>query len=103
MEIRKLAKNISKYLLLLAGIIVVMAAVFIAKDVRQPLLDSKVKTSTHLSIEQINPELSTSFGDPNACALPYIYLTLPAKCKTLNGEFVPIAGIPSNIFVFQLK
>ena len=91
MEISKLSKKISKYLPLLVAVVVAVTGVFIAKDVRQTSFDSQ------MSIEQINPELSASFESTGSCALPYIYTSLPAKCKTLDGKFIPIDGMPSNL------
>ena len=84
MEVSKLAKSMLRYLHLLVIMIVVITGVFVAKDLRQTSFDSKSKIPT-LSIEQINPELSAGFGVISSCVFPHIYLSLPAKCKTVDG------------------
>jgi hypothetical protein len=100
MEISKLAKNISMVLSLLAVMIVIVAGSFIASDLyRTSPPDSQVKTLAQISIEQPNPKLSQDFGVLGSCSSPYIYTSLPAKCKTIDGEFIPLNDLAPNIVV----
>lgn len=104
MKISKLPKNISKYLPLLVVMILVVSGLFIANDLRQALFESQFKTPTRLSIESVDPQWSAGFGVTGLCASPYIYTSLPAKCRTTDGEFIQINGLPSNIVVIpELK
>lgn len=88
MRSSKLVKNIFNHLLLLAMIIVAVIGVFIAKDLRQTSFDSQVKISTQLSMEQIDPPWLAAIGGPDSCVSGYIYTSWPAKCRTVDGEFI---------------
>ena len=98
MKTSKLAKNIWKYLPLLAVVVVAATGIFIAKDLYQTSLDSQVTSITQFPAEQNGPQLIPDFGTAGPCISPLIYTSLPPKCKTTDGKFIQLPG-SSNVLV----
>lgn len=92
MQTFKLAGNIRRYLPLFAITIVMVLGMFIARDFLQISADAPFGTATQLLDGQTGFE-----GRP--CISLNIYTSLPAKCKTADGKFLPVGEIWSNVFV----
>jgi len=88
MHTSKLIKSILKYLPLLAVIVLVVLGVSIAKDLHQTSLGSQLKTPAQSATKQIKPPLLPNPVGTGSCALPNVYTSLPAKCKTADGKFI---------------
>lgn len=99
MQTSKTAKSILNGLPLLAVMIAAVISMFVAKDLPQPSLVSGVKETAQLFAEQYNPQLMIISGAGGPCISPYIYTSLPPKCRTSNGEFTPLPGTSPNVFV----
>jgi len=99
MRISKPAKNILTYLPVLAVLAATATGLFIGKDLYPTSLDPQAKTPTLLPAEpkDLQPPLDLEALGP--CGLSNIYTSLPPKCKTLEGKFIPVPGFPSTIFV----
>jgi hypothetical protein len=96
MQISKQAKHMLKYLSVLAVLLATIIGLFIGKDLYWISSDSQLKTPTHLATEPNNPQPQIIMGTTDSCSLT-IYTSLPPKCKTMDGEFIPVPG--SYIFV----
>ena len=81
MEISNLAKKLWKYLPILALLVVTILGLFMGKDLYAPLLT-----------EQKNPQPLIVRGEENLCGFSNIYTSLPPKCKTFDGELIPVPG-----------
>lgn len=98
MRISKPAKNMLKSLPVLAVLVATVVGLFIGKDVYRTSLDSQAKIPAQSLIEPDNPQLLPFPGIGSHCFYPNIYTSLPPKCRTSNGEFIPLPGT-SNILV----
>jgi hypothetical protein len=99
MQISQLAKNMLKYLPVLAVLIATVSGLFIGKDLYLASLDSQPKTSTQLLTEPNNPQPRIVMGAEGPCGFAHIYTSLPPKCRTFDGKFVPAPGTSQYIFV----
>jgi hypothetical protein len=99
MRISKLAKNILTYLPVLAVLAGTVIGLFIGKDMYPASLDSQAKTPTLLPAEPNDPQPLINPEAIGPCGFSNLYTSLPPKCKTLDGKFIPVPGFPSNIFV----
>ena len=99
MRSSKLAKNLLKYLPVLAVLVATVLGLFIAKDLYPPSLDSQHKTPALLSREPNNPEPPIVLGAQGPCGFSNLYTSLPPKCKTLDGKFIPAPGTSPYILV----
>jgi hypothetical protein len=97
MRISKLAKNMLKYLPVLVVLFATIIGLFIGKGL-YPASDSQSRTPTQLPIEPNNPQSSIVLGTIDPCSFS-IYTSLPPKCKTLAGKFIPLSGTSSQILV----
>ena len=93
----KLAKNILTYLPILAVLAATAIGLFLGTDLYSTSLDSQTKTPAQLPAEPNDPQPPINLEALGPCGL--IYTSLPPKCKTLDGEFIPAPGFPSNLFV----
>ncbi len=98
MQTPKLAKSILKYLPLMVVMVIAVTVILTAKDPRRKMIDTPVKTTTQLPVEQNNPQLLIFPRAVDSCFSPEIYTSLPAKCRALSGEFIPLPGASSNAF-----
>ena len=98
MRISKLAKNMLKYLSVLAVLVVTAVGLFVGKDLYPISLNSLSKTTVQLPAESNNPLLLQIPGFGSPCFYSTIYASLPPKCKTSDGGFVPLPGT-SNVLV----
>lgn len=92
MQTLKLAKRLLKCLPLLAAMIATVIGMFIARDLYQTSLDSQVKPTAQLPAEQNSPQPLTVLGAVSPCISPYIYTSLPPKCRTSDGSFIQASG-----------
>jgi hypothetical protein len=88
MEISNLAKKLWKYLPVLAVLVANVLGLFIGKDLYAPL-----------STERNNPQPLIVLGEEGFCRFSNIYTSLPPKCKTPEGDFIPVPGTSPYLFV----
>lgn len=50
-----------------------------------------------------SPQLLNIVGTLDACPLSTIYTSLPPKCRTLDGEFIPLPGASSITLIPGIK
>ncbi|HLO16818.1 MAG TPA: hypothetical protein VK206_18435 [Anaerolineales bacterium] len=98
MRSSKLAKNMLKYLPVLAVLVATVLALLIAKDLYPLSLDAQYKTPALLSPEPNTPEPPIVLGAQGPCGFSNLYTSLPPKCKTLDGKFIPAPGTSPYIF-----
>ena len=98
MRISKLAKNMLKFLPVLAVLAATVMGLFIGKDLNRTSLDSQAETPAQSLIEPNNLQLLPILGVGSHCFYSNIYTSLPPKCRTSDGEFIPLPGT-SNILV----
>jgi len=79
-----LVKNILTYLPVLAVLVVTVLGLWIGKDLYPSLFPSETNTPTQ-------PRGLLSLRTELPCNL--IYTSLPPKCKTFDGSFIPADGI----------
>jgi hypothetical protein len=91
MQISKRAKYMLKYLSVLAVLLATIIGLFIGKDPYRISSDSQLKASTQLATEPNNPQQPIILGTMDPCSVT-IYTSLPPKCKTMDGEFIPVPG-----------
>jgi hypothetical protein len=98
MRISKLTKNMLKYLPVLAVLVATVVGLLIGKDLYPLSLGSQSKTIIQSPIGPNNPPLLQIPGFGSPCFYSDIYTSLPPKCKTFDGEFIPLPGT-SNVLV----
>jgi len=103
MQISKLAKNILKYLSVLAVLVATAAGLFIGKDLYTISLNFQSKTVVQLSTEPNDSQLLPNSGFGSPCFYSTIYTSLPPKCKTADGEFIPLPGTSNALVTPQGK
>ena len=96
MKSSKLAKSLLTYLPLLAVMAAVVIGVFIGKSLYPISVDSQRETPVLVLGDQNNLPLLAISGAARSCISPLIYTSLPPKCKTADGTFMQINGMPSN-------
>ena len=98
MQNSKLARTTLKYLIILAVLVATVIGVFIGKDLYPTSLDSQPTTpATPLQIEPNNPQSPRAMGTIEPCL--GIFLSLPPKCMTLDGDLIPVPGTLPYILV----
>ena len=80
MQITRLATNNWKYLLVLVVLAAIAVGFFVGKDLYPTRLDSKSQ----------DPLIVLAAEGP--CDSSNVYTSLPPKCKSFDGEFVPVPG-----------
>lgn len=80
MRISELANNMLKYLPVIAVLAATVVGLVVGKALYPPSLDSRTPPP------MIIPGAEAPCGSSN------IYTSLPPKCKTLEGEFMPLPG-----------
>ena len=98
MRISQLLKNMLKYLPVLAILLATVIGLFLGKNLYPASLDSQSKTPAQLSTEPNNLQPLIVPGAMGPCGFSNIYTSLPPKCRTLDGKFIPLPGT-SNLFV----
>jgi hypothetical protein len=88
MRSSQLAKNMLKYLPVLA-VAAMVIGVLIGNGLYPTSLDSEPKTPAQSLTEPNNPQPLTILGAEGPCGL-YIYTSLPPKCRTFDGKFIPL-------------
>ena len=87
MRIFELAKDMLKYLPVIAVLSATVVGLVAGKALYPASLDSRTPPP------MIIPEAGTSCGSSN------IYTSLPPRCKTLEGEFMPLPGTSLYLLV----
>ena len=98
MRTSKLIKNILTYLPVLAVLAAAGIGLFLGKNLYPASSDSLPIGSIRFAAEQKDPQLLLIPGAGDPCFSSYIYTSLPPKCKTFEGKFVPLPGT-STVFV----
>lgn len=80
MHIAKLTKNNWKYLLVLAILVAIPLGLFIGNNLYPTRLDSQSQGPLII------------LGTESPCDFSNVYTSLPPKCRTFDGEFVPVPG-----------
>ena len=80
MRIAKLTMNNWKYLLVFVVLTTIALGFLVGKDLYPTRLDSQSQV----------PLVILEAQEP--CDSSNVYTSLPPKCKTLDGEFVPVPG-----------
>jgi hypothetical protein len=88
----QIVKNMLKYVPVVAVLVATLIGVLIGKDLYPTSLDFPSKTLTQLSTEPNSPQPLIILGSEGPCGFSNIYTSLPPKCKTLEGEFIPVPG-----------
>ena len=91
MRVSQPVKNLLKYLSVLAVLAATIIGLFIGKDLYPPSFHSQAETNS----SQLLPITEAV----DSCVSPLIYTSLPPKCKTADGKFIPIPWASSYIFV----
>ena len=86
----QLVKNILTYLPALVVLGATVIGVLIGKDLFPTSLDSQPKTPMRSLTDPNNPQLLIIPGTDSPCGFSNIYTSLPPKCKTLDGKFIPV-------------
>jgi hypothetical protein len=92
MQNSQLIKNILKYLPVLAVFVATVIGLLIGKDLYPISIDTQPKTPLQSRAEPNNLQLLIIPGTESLCGFSNIYTSLPPKCKTLDGKFIPIPG-----------
>jgi hypothetical protein len=92
-----MVKNMFKYLPILAVLIATLIGVLLGKDLYPTSVDFQSKTPTQLSTEPHSSQPLIILGSEDSCGFSNIYTSLPPKCKTLGGEFIPLPGTSPDI------
>jgi hypothetical protein len=95
----KTGKEHVEILPVLAMLIATALGLFIGKDLYPTLFDAQSKTAAPLSTQPNHPQPLIVLGAEGLCRFSNIYTSLPPKCKTLDGKFVPVPGTSPDIFV----
>jgi len=80
MRISKLAKNTLKYLPILAVLVATVIGLVVGKDLFPTSLDSQATAPLIV------------LGADGPCSFSNLYTSLPPKCKTLDGKYIPLPG-----------
>ena len=94
MRTSKMAKNLLTYLPVLAALVVTGLGLWIGRDLYPSLFPSETNTLTQ-------PRALLSLGTEVPCNL--IYTSLPPKCKTFDGSFVPADGVSPLVILGSPK
>jgi hypothetical protein len=103
MQISKLTRDLLKYLPVLAVLVVTAIGLVIGKDLYPISIDSQTKTPTELPTEPSNTQLLPIPGVGNPCFYTNIYTSLPPKCRTFDGEFIPLPGTSNVLVIPEVK
>jgi hypothetical protein len=98
MRFSKLARNTLNYLPVLVVLVATGLGLFLGKGLYPKSLASQYKTPTHLSTEPNNSQPLTVLGAVDPCRFSPIYTSLPPKCKSFDGKFIPLPGLAPNFF-----
>lgn len=88
MQFSKLARKMLKYLPVLSVLVAIALGLWIGKGL-YPTSDGS-QSKKPMIVLTANSQCDSST----------LYLSLPPKCKTLDGKFVPAPGIFSEKFLF---
>jgi hypothetical protein len=82
-----MAKRTLKYLPVLAVLFATVIGLVLGKDLYPTSLDSQITAPMMV------------LGAKGPCGLSAIYTSLPPKCRTFDGKFIPVPGTSSYILV----
>lgn len=91
----ELAKRIWKLLPVLAALVLVVTGLLSAVDMPSMSRELQEGSTARVRVEPDAPLASGAMGAADSCISPYIYTSLPPKCRTADGSFTSLDGIPS--------
>ncbi|HSL46836.1 MAG TPA: hypothetical protein VK897_25590 [Anaerolineales bacterium] len=92
MQISKLAKNMLRYLPVLAVLVATVLGLLLGEGLYPPSLDSQLETVAQLPGGSSNPQSLIIPATTDTCMTGMIFTSLPPKCKTLDGNFILANG-----------
>jgi hypothetical protein len=92
MRISQLANHVWKYLSVLAVLVATVVGALMGRDLYPVSLASRSQTPTLLPAEPDGLQPFLSLGETGTCLSSLIFLSLPPKCKTLDGSFIQAGG-----------
>ena len=87
MQFPKLAKSMWKYLPVLSVLVAIALGLLIGKNLYPTSVDSQSK----------KPLIVLTTDGP--CDSSNLYTSLPPKCKTFDGKFIPVPGTSPESFL----
>jgi|SRR5687768_11556415 len=99
MQASELAKNISKLLPVLAALALIVTGLFSAGDM--PSVSRKLQGGSNapVLVEPDDPIVFRAIEAADLCISPYIYTSLPPKCRTADGSFRQLGDVSSILRV----
>ena len=92
MRIPKLAKDLLTYIPILAVLAAVGIGLFLGEDLYPASLNSQSQMPAYASTPPKDLQLLPIPGAGETCFYGAIYTSLPPKCKTAEGKFIPLPG-----------
>src|SRR5688500_1067449 len=94
MQASELAKSISKVLPVLAALVLVVTGLLSAGDMPSVSRELQGESTARLRVELDAPIMFRAIGAADSCISPYIYTSLPPKCRTADSSFTGLEGVP---------
>ena len=92
MQNSQTVKRMLKYVPIVAVLVATLLGVLIGKDLYPTSRDVQSQTPAQLSTEPNSLQPQILLGEEGPCGFSSIYTSLPPKCKTLEGELIPVPG-----------
>ena len=92
MRISQMAKNMWKYMSVLAVLVATAIGVLIGKDLYPASFASQLKTPTLLPADPNGWQPLIVPGEISSCDFSLIFTSLPPKCKASDGSFIQANG-----------
>jgi hypothetical protein len=90
MRIPKLAKDLLTYIPVLAVLAAVGIGLFLGNGLYPASLNSQSQTPAQVLAEPKDLQLLPGPGADGPCFYGAIYTSLPPKCRTADGKFIPL-------------
>jgi hypothetical protein len=98
MRISKLAKDLTSYLPVLAVLAATVTGLLIGKELYPGSLPSQPVILAYVQAEPGDPGPLPIQDAGGPCLSSLIFTSLPPKCRTFEGKFIPLPGA-SNVFL----
>lgn len=97
MRISRLAKNLLNFLPVLAVMAATALGLLLGNELYPTTPDSRPETLTEQRWKPDDSQPPIVSGAESRCAGPLIFTSLPPKCKTLEGTFIPLVDMFPNV------
>ena len=94
MRVSRLAKNVLTYVPVLAVFAATVLGLLVGNALYPAAPDSQPETPSPLPGDPSYPQPLFVPKAEGRCAGPLIYTSLPPKCKTWEGKFIPLEDMP---------